>query len=200
MTCQDLDPQDKGKVEEVLKLSLLAVTFDHKEEEGNITGCIYHIQLLHMADKKPAVHQDKSREEGAYPLHLQGAGIEVGKYTREKNMEEDVQVQGDEWVEKAKEYKIWGIKTTHLYGSKERKASIDVGNPERKPPFFDQCTKEIAERIPIIHQITGEYIISDYNPLHECEFIEREESKYQDGPYDPQFTSIQSFPLIDCKY
>jgi hypothetical protein len=81
MTCQDLDPQDKGKVEEVLKLSFLAVTFDHKEEEWNITGCIHHIKLLEMADKKTAVHQDQSREEGAYPLHLQGAGIEVGKHT-----------------------------------------------------------------------------------------------------------------------
>jgi len=110
-------------------------------------------------------------------------------------MEEDVQVQGDERFKKAKEYEVRGIKTTHLYGSKERKASIDVGDPERKPPFFDHCTKEIAERIPIIHQITGEDIVSDHGPLHECKFIERKESKYQDGPYNPQLTFIQCFSL-----
>jgi hypothetical protein len=32
-------------------------------------------------------------------------------------MEEDVQVQGDEGLKKAEEYKVRGIKTTHLYGS-----------------------------------------------------------------------------------
>jgi hypothetical protein len=81
MTCQDLDPQDKGKVEEVLKLPFLAVTFDHKKEERNITRRIHHIKLLEMADKKTTVHQDKPREEGAHLLQIQGAGIEVSKHT-----------------------------------------------------------------------------------------------------------------------
>jgi hypothetical protein len=108
-------------------------------------------------------------------------------------MEEDVQVQGDERFKKAKEYEVRGIKTTHLYGSKERKASIDVGDPERKPPFFDHCTEERAEGIPIIHQITGEDIVSDDCPLHQCKLIEGEDGKEEEDPYHPPIVFIKFF-------
>jgi hypothetical protein len=93
-------------------------------------------------------------------------------------MEKNDKVQSNQGLKKAKEYKIWGIKTANLYSSKEWKSSIDVGNPQREHTCFDQGAEKAAERIAIIHQITGEDIVSDDSPLHQCELIERKESNY----------------------
>jgi hypothetical protein len=95
-------------------------------------------------------------------------------------MEENDQVQSDEGFKKAKEYKIWGIKTPDLYGSKERESPIDMGHPQEWLTCFDQGAEKAAKRIAIVHQITGEDIISDYNPLHQCKLVEREEGKCKD--------------------
>jgi hypothetical protein len=105
-------------------------------------------------------------------------------------MEENVQVKGDEGFKKAKEYDVRRIETPYLYSSEQRETPIDIGDPERKSPFFDQCTKEIAERIPIIHQITGEDIVRDDCPLHECKLIERKDGKEEEDQYHPPFVSI----------
>jgi hypothetical protein len=72
-----------------------------------------------------------------------------------------------------------------------------MGSPERESPFCDQCTEKIAEWIPVVHQITGEDIVSDDCPLHQGELIKGDECQQEDYEYYAPIFPIKSIHKVN---
>ena len=144
--------------------------FDGEEPKGEPARTVHHAQVLEVRDHEPAVGEREPREKRAVKPGSDFFRIQVHAEAGGKHGQEYDGVERDVRIEEPEENQVGRIADSRFGAREKRKSSVHVRIPEWKFPGFEGLTHGEPVREPVVHDVTGEDVVSDEDPPHRREF------------------------------